>query len=76
MVENNRKKTISLRKHKLKAKLNSFYATKLDATTARMYSDDADIRQGALSVPEIQMRPGLRDDDESLRSFTKLHWAL
>lgn len=59
---NNAKQVIRLREHKLKAKLNTLYATKLDAITARMYADDANIRRGALSAPRSQYRPGQRDD--------------
>ncbi len=59
---NDAKTSMRFREHKLKSKLNTFYATKLDAITARMYSDDVDIRRGALSAPRNQYRPGQRDD--------------
>ncbi len=59
---NDAKQVIRLREHKLKSKLNSFYATKIDAITARMYADDANIQRGALSAPCSQYRPGQRDD--------------
>lgn len=56
------KKIVSLREHRLKERLNAVYASKLDAITARMYSDDEDIRRGALPTPHNQYRPGQRDD--------------
>lgn len=53
---------VGLREHRLKARRSLMQATKLDATAARMYSDDEDIQRGALSAPHEQYRPGQRDD--------------
>ncbi len=54
---------LRIREHKLKTKFQSFNANRMDAATARTYTDDADIRSGALSAPRHQFRPGQRDDE-------------
>jgi hypothetical protein len=35
---------------------------RLESTVARSYTDDAEVRRGALSAPNNQYRPGQRDD--------------
>lgn len=43
-------------------KIDAVHLARIRATAARSYSDDIDIRSGALSAPCDQMRPGQRDD--------------
>ncbi len=69
------KAVIRLREHRLKAQINELYATKLDALTARMYTDDSDIRKGGYSMPRNQYRPGQRDDEMTCQ-FIKFMPAL
>jgi hypothetical protein len=45
-----------------KGHLSVVQASKIEATAARSYTDDADISRGALSTPHIQSRPGQSDD--------------
>ncbi len=72
---NDAKAVIRLREHGLKAQIDKLYASKLDALTARMYADDADIRRGGYSMPCNQYRPGQRDDEMTCQ-FIKFMPAL
>lgn len=62
MVDRSAKVFIRLRDRQLKARLSDWQTTRLEATMARSFSDDADIVGGALSAPSRQGRPGQRDD--------------
>lgn len=46
-----------------KARLSAQQAAKLEMMTARSFTDDAEIRRGALSAPRMHNRPGQRDDE-------------
>ena len=52
-----------MRQHPHADRLSPGQATKLESMLARTYTDDNDIRGGALSAPRNHSRPGLRDDE-------------
>lgn len=54
---------IRLREHRLKAKLNSLYASRIDATSARSFSDDADFQSSTVQMSPSRSRLGMRDDE-------------
>lgn len=69
------KASVRVYERRLRSKLQGLYAARLDVRAARSYSDDEDMRPGALSAPKVQLRPGQRDD-EVRNTFTRLIPAL
>lgn len=63
MVDYSAKHYVRLRGHQSKTKMTTLQKTKLEAIAARSFSDDGDLRIGALSAPRNHFRPGQRDDD-------------
>lgn len=64
MIEKNHTKTlIRQREYRLKSKLSSYYASKMEPKIARTFTDDMDYRHGATSAFRQVNRPGLRDDE-------------
>ncbi|MDB5181794.1 MAG: hypothetical protein JWP13_557 [Candidatus Saccharibacteria bacterium] len=53
---------MQLREYQRTVRLSKPRAARLEAIIARSYTDDADVRRGALSAPRTRYRPGLRDD--------------
>ena len=58
-----------LNQRESRRRLHNSDLNKLDAIAARAYTDDADVRMGALSAPHNHGRPGMRDDDGIICSF-------
>lgn len=46
-----------------KMRLNAEQSAKLDSMIARSFTDDVEVRRGALSAPRTHNRPGQRDDE-------------
>jgi hypothetical protein len=46
-----------------KARLSAEQSAKLDSVIARSFTDDVDVRKGALPAPRMHNRPGQRDDE-------------
>jgi hypothetical protein len=62
MIDPNKKSLVDIGTRQIKSCLNSWQKSRLESITARSFSDDADIRDGALSAPRSRYRPGQRDD--------------
>lgn len=63
MVDHRAKVYMRIREHQPRLKICDMQVSKLESILARSYSDDTDIRQGALSAPRMHHRPGQRDDE-------------
>jgi hypothetical protein len=63
MVDHSARAYVRMRAHQQRYKLSAQQSNKIDAVMARSYSDDADVRRGALSAPRNHFRPGQRDDE-------------
>ena len=62
MVDHSVKTRVQLVDCNYRMRLSVSQTAKLESIMARSYSDDANIRHGALSAPSMQFRPGQRDD--------------
>lgn len=63
MVDHSARAYVRMQEHQPKNKLSRLQSARLESIMARSYTDDADMRRGALSVPRNHFRPGLRDDE-------------
>jgi hypothetical protein len=63
MVDQSTRIALYMRKHCAnKGQFSVQQASKIEVTIARSYTDDADVSHGVISTPQVQPRPGQRDD--------------
>lgn len=63
MVDHKAKTNARVRETLVKSRLSTLQAHSIESVMARSYTDDVDMRLGALSAPRNHFRPGQRDDE-------------
>jgi hypothetical protein len=62
MVDYSKEILLTARDRQLRGCLSPSQVSKLESIMARSYSDDLELRRGALTAPRTSLRPGQRDD--------------
>jgi hypothetical protein len=63
MIDHSAKAYVRYHAQQRRGRLGIDKATRLESKLARSYTDDVDVRRGALSAPCNSFRPGQRDDE-------------
>jgi hypothetical protein len=62
MVDHSARQFLQADNCHLKSGMRVVHVSKIEVAIARSYTDDAEVRHGAMSAPRINSRPGQRDD--------------